>query len=441
MSAKQKKVLTRILALYEQLPSDKKDTFLSLFSFEGEIHQSLQIRDHYLQKMQSFMLIVFDAQWVLEILLANSINRLILELDQDTLNSTIIQLPNRIKWPLHSLLTLDEPNVLCEYALSEEEVALIFKIQECVQHILEQTKKEDVLACCRVEQRIDEKTLSVKDRAHNKWAKFAERELKHELLDLAEANDVFMLLLKKLKNVSLLKSLLEELHALYPSLSVWDDEAVIRFYTLSRDIDTHLFQLQQAKKTADAGPYQDAQILLNNFTNISMNAIINARLDQIDVFTAKSGDNPLLAVPAIITWLSGVQKNNQDLRSLMEQQIQQAPSLDHTLWRCKCILQAMEQPNPGAKIAKTGMQSLLRFWSQHNGNVTTTGEPYIHPMTSEMTRVAPDVLFHGSVTLQHSMERVREKLPAASFFNRPPSVPVDEDDDNEPLPMARAMAY
>ncbi|MDP1604243.1 MAG: hypothetical protein Q8M03_13370 [Legionella sp.] len=345
LNSKQKEGLKAFLTYSNQVSIEERLSLLNLFQYEGEIHQALQRRDHSLQKIQRFILSVFD------------------------------------EVAIHNLITLESDNC-------DESAPLV----------------------CRNA----DKNLSVKDKAHIKWAEFTERELKHQLLSLPAARDVLTLLTNKVEDPNLI-ALINQLEILYESLSVDNDNALLSFYETASIIQEKLTLFLQKNKFNN--PYTDAQALLANFINVTMNAIINARLDAIDIFSDETPLNPLYTARPIEIWLLTLQQNNRDLRSLFEQQVQQSPSLDHAIWRSKCILEVMEKAAPDQKIPKTGMQSLLRFRSQHRDNVTRTAEIYFDSRDLEMKKADFSTLFANSVTMEHALSRVQEKLPPAmSFF-------------------------
>ncbi|WP_367608336.1 hypothetical protein [Legionella sp. W05-934-2] len=163
----------------------------------------------------------------------------------------------------------------------------------------------------------------------------------------------------------------------------------------------------------------DAQTLLVNFRNVTMNAVVNSRSDNVDIFSDTMPQNPLMGSKAIETWFLTMANKERDLRSLLKQQVQQSPSIDQAVWRSKCLLQVMEQQKPKHKIAKTGMQSLLRFWMQHPDNVTLTGEKYQN-QKGEFDSASYEHVAKGSFTIEHAIARVKDKLPRLSIFRPPP---------------------
>lgn len=411
LSSKQNTILKKILELYNQSSVPDKPKFLELFQFGGVIHKALLIRDQYIQKTQSFILNVFDEQWLLHLLFTAQIEHLTAKLTPENVQSTLMRVSRQMKGPLEFLLSSNNPLVLDTYFLSDREIAFLLQVNSVYLHISKEEQKQ-IIALCQVEKKNDEHVLSVKDKAHRKWAQFTERELRHQLPSVDEAQQILFILSKKLKKASELKPLIAQLDNTYQTLA--HDESLNLFYETIQEIDNQLFELMRQQKKIDS-KYSEAQTLLKNFLNISMNALINSRLDKVDIFQPEIPQNPLISVNAITHWLSKLAMNNRDLRSLLEQQTQQSPSIDHAVWRCKCIMQVLEKPKPEEKIAKTGMQSLLRFWSQHKDNVTITGEKYI-TTAGESEKSAYETLTKESVTMQHAMMRVQTKLPQHSIF-------------------------
>ncbi|KTD34722.1 hypothetical protein Lmor_1255 [Legionella moravica] len=429
LNAKQSDVLNHIATLYQHTPLENKLNFIQLFQFSGAIQKALQRRDQFIQKVQNFILNVFDEQWILTLLFNHHLEQLIAKLTPLTLEQTILIMPDTIKWPLHHLLTANNTHVLDDYILNENQKTLLMNIHSMASLIKEPEHIKQLLSHCRVDQRCKEHGSSIKEKAHNKWAKFAERELKHQLLSDDEVHDIISLLADKLSAFHDLNAPLNRLPTVYQSLNT--NEGLDLFYETSTAIKIRLEHYLHLNDKAHKSKVTEAKTLLKNFLNMSMNAAINSRLDQVDVFAQEKIQNPLLMSNAIGQWLSGLQKNNYYLRSFLEQQLHQAPSLDHTLWRCKCIFQVLEQKQPAERIKNTGMQSLLRFWSQHKDNVTMTGEHYINPEFSKPNKCAHTNLFDDSVTLRHAITRVREKLPNTSLFNMPRKIAIDENNEIE----------
>ncbi len=416
LSSKQNKALENILELYQRTPHAHQSRFLELFQFKGVLHQALLVRDQLIQKTQNHMLKVFDEQWVLDLVFAARIDKLIEILNPRLLEGTVLRLPNYMKWPLKHLLVSNNPKVLDNYPLQEKQITFLQKVHAICLH-LPKEQKDKLLEMCRIEKTEDNPLLSVKDKAHRKWAKFTERELRHQLPSIEEANEIILILAKRLKKLTNVKPLFRVLKTTYPSLA--QDEDLDLFFAAMKKIDHHVTQAMRQQKKINH-KLSEAKALAHNFLNITMNALINSRLDAVDIFNTQQPQNPLLISKAITLWLRTLAKNNRDLRSFLEQQIHQSPSLDQGVWRCKCIMQVLEGQQPTEKIAKTGMQSLLRFWSQHKDNVTLTGDQFITPATGETDKSTNEVLLKDSVTMQHAMARVQSKLPRYSMFRVPP---------------------
>ncbi|KGP62709.1 hypothetical protein EP47_04360 [Legionella norrlandica] len=413
LNSKQNKILECILELYKKTPQNKKAKFLQLFRFGGELQHSLRVRDQLIQKAQGFILKVFDEQWILEYLFESSIDRLSSNLSALTLTNTISQLPNTMKGPLQKLLSSGNPQSLNEYCLTEKQVIVLLKINEIYQQISAQ-EKTYIFNQCETKKQSNEKTLSLKDKAHHKWTKFAIRELRHQLLSQEDANQLCEILTNKL---TALGPAIERVRSAYYDLNMGKENALQSFYKACNDLNNSLDLLLRLKSNAKSC-YSEVQSLLNNFLNITLNAVINSAMDKVDLFNMEP-QNPLLNIDVIELWLVKLAKNNCDLRSILEQQVHQSPSLDHAVWRCKCILQVLEKQNPEQKVSKTGMQSLLRFWVQHKENVTMTGEKYSNPETGEPDKATVTVLLKDSKTMQHAMTRVQNKLPKFSIFRIP----------------------
>lgn len=413
LNKKQNELLIKLLNLYQRTPMASKQHFLRLFRFNGTIHQALKIRDQLLQLIQSVILKVFDEQELLELLMDLQIDQLILALNSLTMETILNRLPNSMKGPLKLLLSTNDLDSLDEYYLSEKQIELLIKIQQVFNQVTEPAAAESLLSLCHI-RKTGPQNLSVKEGAHNKLTQFTERELKHQLLGIEETKDLFTTFSSHhFKKSPALQALIAKLEDCFVALHPNNDESINQFYDTACEINNTLQKNNRIKEVY----CNEAQSLLCNFVDVSMNALVNSRLMQVDIFNTKSPENPLLTSIAIINWLTELQKFKPDLHSSLKQQVEQSPSLDHTLWGYKCILQVLERQNPSEKIRKTRTQSLLRFWIQHKDNVTLTGERYINPSTGEANRSPCPNLFQDSLTMQHALNRVQEKLPGLSIFS------------------------
>ncbi len=425
LNTRQNEVLQNVVSLYRQTPADHKKNFITLFQFKGTLHKALQKRDQFIQNLQGYILKVFDEQWLLELICEHKIDQLISNLTVSNLESTVTRLPDKMKWPLYLLLKSNHAEVLEEYHLDNKQIELLLKILTLHNQIPEPEQQASLEALCLNENTSKEQMSSRKDKAHSKWAKFAERELRHQLLPTEEFEKI-LATLTKLNNKMGLHVLLNTLQNSYHDLDT--DETLLEFYEAACAIKNCIYQYVHLNHKTDKSSLEAGR-LFKNFINITMNAIINSRLDKIDIFNDMAPANPLLSCPAIERWLLDLQKNNRNVRSLLEQQAQQAPSLDQTLWRCKCILQIMEQSKPDEKIAKTRMQSLVRFWSKHKTNVTPSGEEYINSQTGEANKSTAAVLFNDSITLRHAFASVQKKQSRLSLFAPPVLLEPSDTDD------------
>jgi len=249
----------------------------------------------------------------------------------------------------------------------------------------------------------DEKIyFSKKDQADRKWAAFVEREFKHELMTESEVENLFENINHLLETADELKQQLSTLQSVY-SIQFQEAKKVS-----NSDLDYFYKNTNELIQKMDLFP--DAKKLLQNFLDVTMNAVVNARLDNIDIFEKQSEiPNPLLRSEAIKQWLNELKKDNKVTRHLLDQQLQQSPSVDHAVWRDQCILQVLELDNSG-RVHKTGMQQLLRFWIQHAENVKRTGQTYVDENLEPKKVLFTSRLFAGSQTMQHALERVTTKV-------------------------------
>jgi hypothetical protein len=326
LNSDQIKPLQEFITAYHQLITlTEKEKWIHLFKFNGKIQQALHSRDKKIQKIQNWILALFDEKWL-----------------HDVLPQNVVKLSEQQLW-------------------------------------------------------------STKDKAHNKWLQFSEREFNHAPLTNHESNLVFSELAAQLQASFYLSIELDKLitgYQLLEKANFSNNELLNNFYN-----HTSAMQLLLTKLTS-------AQALLRNFTNITLNAVLNTYLDKINIFSPTPNEifNPLLSSQAIENWLIQV-KEKGNLRDLLEQQVQQSPSLDHTLWRHKCIFQVLEKSHPQERIRKTGTQFLLRFWCQHKENITKTGKIYLDPHLHEPRKVKLiTTLFSDSNTMEYAADRINLKV-------------------------------
>lgn len=140
-----------------------------------------------------------------------------------------------------------------------------------------------------------------------------------------------------------------------------------------------------------------------------MNAFVNQLLDEIKWSNEKQLMNPLSDSQAAVAWLNHLMNYKHGVRSLLVQQVEQSQSYDQAAWRCQHILQVLEQSQPDIDyIHGTGMQKLLRMICQNSNTMTTTGQ-------QKAREVPINVLCKHSITMQHALGRVKEKIPDADF--------------------------
>ncbi|TAL65336.1 MAG: hypothetical protein EPN84_01680 [Legionella sp.] len=404
LNGKQIELFKKIIAFYSELKSNKRAGFVQLFRSQGVICDALRKRDQLVQRIQSFILKSFNEESLYEYLFAEQIDDLTRGLDVSTLLGTLAKLPRGLKDPLHDLLHADDLAILHRYDLTEKEKKFYQSVLTIYRELPTPKAKDIVLQWVHKANKNTVVQLSAKDKAQHKWAEFMRREYQHQLLELPQARDLLQLINNRSGNFP---AEISRLWTSYRTLQIGKNDSLNEFYDYARDLQSKINQrLLRAKASKGV---LEAQGLLNDFLNITMNAVVNSRLDQGDLFAASHPVNPLRNCRAIESWLYEMQKINPDFRSLLEQQLQQAPSMDHTLWRCHCILQVLEAQKPGVKIPKTGMQSLLRFWSHDRHVVTNTGKLFVNPQNSEMVLRSPVTLFKGSVTMDHAIQRVQDK--------------------------------
>lgn len=418
LNSKQHRALTELLNLYRDISNhDDKQAFVRLFQFRGTIHLALQRRDQHIQTIQSWLSPLFDKEWVLDLLFDHQIETVTSALTPHNLKDITSKLPLRIKRPLLELLQSQDSSILQHYTFTRQQENFVVTVCAMFNQITDERAREAIIHHCSVENIEDSVTVSARDSAQNKWSAFAKRELKHQLLAHTDVNALFKILDDNLKQSADFINKLQMLKRRYLLLdnqfktapNSCDGQALNEFYMTACCIQNRLAEHINSCKKSDSASYEEAQTLLGHFIDVTMNAMVNSWLDAVDLF-AEELTNPFMKSAAIESWLIQLKEKNHDLRSLLEQQIQQSPSLDHALWRHNCIFQVLEKSSPTQRITKTGTQALLRFWAQHRDNRTNTGDVYRDPKTGEPYKSTAAILTNGSITMQYALERVREKL-------------------------------
>ncbi|MEO8401354.1 MAG: hypothetical protein ABI597_06075 [Gammaproteobacteria bacterium] len=427
LNSAQTKALTVFVNFYSKIINPiKKQQFIKLFQFGGAIQQILQVKDKQLHKIQNWLMIVFNEQWLRVILFEQNFKTSHKPMTAKVLDQIIDHLPDKIKRPLYDLCHSHNQNNLDKYVLDDHHKVFIKECYAVINTIIDANQINNLIQRCKIMITVNPSALSIKDKANAKWKHFAERELKHAPLSTIAVNEIIDDLSSKLTALPKLSMKLQQLRRDYQkiisdhlqsdpihnsihirSVDAFGEEKTNDPLTQFYNSATELY-LQLIKVTTD---HQEASSLLRNFIDVTMNALVNARLDKVNIFSndARTNINPLLNSVAIEEWLNAVRNNNSDLRALLEQQVQQSPSLDHALWRQKCIFQILEKRHLGERVRKTGVQSLLRFWCQHKNNVTRSGKIYFDEKETQPRKSA--TIFNGSRTMEYAINRVNEKTP------------------------------
>lgn len=419
LNPNQKKVLQKFVDHYNLLGEKEKNAFLKLFEFNGDIQKALNARDQAIQQIQNWSNAIFNEQFVHEILFEKQLaSQEILLSDSAALISMIDQMPENIKLLVYKIIKNNSLSFLDEYELNQN-LADYIKSFHAIFNQLNENDQKKVLTQFEIQKKSNENVLSEKDKAHDKWTAFTEKELRHALLEIEEVNAIFSIVSKKLAHSPEIIEKLNELKNIYSlyfttSANIQNDRLDL-FYAKACDLLEDLAPITTTDKEATF--FQESKNLLQNFLDVTMNRIVNARLDSVDVLSTADIENPLLASKAIALWLNEL-NNNKELRSLLSQQLEESPSLDHVLWRDKCILQVVEQKSATVKIHKTGIQSLLRFWFQHNHNITRTGDIYRvkeHNVVQPKKVSSTSLLFDDCRTMQLAIHRVESRVNTTSL--------------------------
>jgi hypothetical protein len=391
----QTKALAALVNYYVSDPKAKKQD-MAQFSFNGRAIMKLKEKERKLRKIQTWMNNALDSQWGLDALLSRFMEQYTMLLNQNTLTVIVTLVPDSLKEVLHELLSKpeDEAQVLNNYQLDESQKTFLLQCAACYQEITSKEKQDIILKQLRMSDWSDS-SLSVKAREHSKLTQFIQREWQHQLVPMdsvqAIINDV-----KKLTALSYHPAI-DELAALYKTglQEAQNLQAFDAFYVEAMKLQ-HNCALESP---------------LREWVNVTMNGFVNRLLDEVPWTNDKSKaiTNPLNDSLAVVHWLKHLLTQKNGVRTLLAQQTEQAHSFDHAAWRCQHILHALETLQPDQEyIRGTGMQKLLRIICQNTNTITSIGE-------HQAKKVPIAALCRYSVTMQHALSRVKEKIPEHDF--------------------------
>ncbi len=386
----QDKVLAILVNYYANNPEAKRND-IAKYRFDGKVLMKLREKEQKFRKIQIWMLNALDLQWGLEALLTSFVEQEKFRLDQHTLANIIVDLPNYMKEILQELFTKpgNKWQIFKKYQLDTSQMAFLSQYSNCYKTITSKDKKDFILekTCIR---KMDDSSFSIKAREHLKLTQFIEREWHHQLLPLNSVHSIINAIKQQIK--SLQHPAIDELVQLYRQVlkNPKDTKAFDAFYYAALKIQADY----------------DLDTLIHEWVNVSMNAFVNLLLENIS-WDDNNVPNPLKNSDAVMDWLKHLNKNG--VRALLSQQIEQTRSFDEAAWRCQHLLHALEtfQPNQGY-IRGTGMQKLLRIICQNKNTITATRE-------QRAKDVSIKALCRYSITMQHALSRVKEKIPNAEL--------------------------
>lgn len=389
----QDKVLAVFVSYYALNPKAKRDD-IAQYRFQGPAIRKLKEKEQGLRKLQTWMSNALDRQWTLEAMLAGFMEQYQVRLNQKTLLVLITKLPDSIKAVLHELLTNpgNEENIITNYQLNEPQKAFLLQCSRVYKAISAKAEQDLILARVGLNECSDS-SLSVKAQAHLKLTQFVQREWQHQLLAM---NAVQSIIDDSKKQTPLsYHPALDELASLY-QMGLENSNSAKAF---------DAFYSAAIKIQRDCS----RESPLHEWVNVTMNVFVNGLLDQLTCTNDKLITNPLADSQAVVHWLNHLMTQKNGIRALLAQQVEQASSFDAAAWRCQHILRALEASQPNQEyIRSTGMQKLVRLICQNTNTLTATGE-------QKAKKVPIAALCRHSITMQHALERVKEKIPDHDF--------------------------
>lgn len=389
----QDKALTALAVYYANNP-DAKRKDIAQFRFNGPALTKLKEKEQGLHKIQTWINNALDIQWGLETLFSSFMGQYQMMLNQFTLSDIVAELPESMREVLMELLSRpgNEKQILNQYELNESHKEFLLQCTFCYQLIVSKEVRANILERTRIHDTYDS-SLSIKAREHLKLTQFVQREWHHHLLPMEHVQSVIKEIKKQIKLSE--HSVIDELFHLY--------EIIVQSPQNTQVFDAFYDTAMKIKK--DYG----VESPLHEWVNVTMNVFVNQLLDEIKWSNEKQLMNPLSDSQAAVAWLNHLMNYKHGVRSLLVQQVEQSPSYDQAAWRCQHILQVLEQSQPDIDyIHGTGMQKLLRIICQNSNTMTTTGQ-------QKAREVPINVLCKHSITMQHALGRVKEKIPDADF--------------------------
>ncbi len=387
----QDKALTSLVDYYVSEPEIKRHD-LAQYRFHGAALMKLKEKEQGLRKIQTWINNALDIQWGLEALLACNIDRFGNQLNRHTLAVIVSELPDSMKEVLHELLSKPghEKRILDDYELDQASKEFLLKCSICYKTIASARAQDIILERLHMSARKDS-SLSIKAREHLKLTQFIQREWHHQLLPM-----------------NLVQSIIDEIKKQMAPSYHPDVEILAKFY------ETGLENSNSA--TAFDAFYETAMKIqreycigspLHEWVNVTMNGFVNLLLEKI---TWTNDENPLKQSQAILQWLNHLTTHRHGVRVLLAQVVGKSHSFDEAAWRCQHILHVLETLQPEQEyIRSTGMQKLLRLICQNKDvKITSTGQ-------DKAKNVPIAALCRYSVTMQHALKRVKEKIPGEDF--------------------------
>jgi hypothetical protein len=415
-------VLSMLAKYYDDIYLvDDKINFVTWFEFDGELLRRLKKQDEQLRRVQNWFINLFDAEWLRESLFHARCERYIATLStaKPVTPEMLVELFQNSPFFFQEMLQavgLQGLDGLHDFSMISDANRQLLKQFYISLQSLTTLDQKSVLAACTPQPPEGDCLMgrSLKDQEHDKLMRFTEREWQHRLLSLEEAMDIVRTLQQAIVScrqdktyAAILKTSLCVLEATYRELvsrGIADDDALQQFYFNALSVN---------KTVTPSNMTAEAKALLNNMINVTMNAATNARLDQVNRLEDEKSvsANPLLTSTCIAHWLEAVKTTPDALQSLLAQQVNQSTSIEHALWRYRCIFQVLEKQHPDQRIHHTGLQRLFRFRFQHEQNTTKSGAIYYDSRTHERQQVATvEALCEGSVTMQYAFMQASKKL-------------------------------
>ncbi len=396
LNKRQNRLLENIVHQYNRLSSERQKRMQDYFSFSGVISHYLVHRDKLLYLLHRWLLSLCDHDAIAASLMDYWHTHVF------SLEQIIDYLPSKLRAVCFRLF---QGGALTEYSfLNELEKNILERV--CVAYeMLSPTEKQKISTTRYYALYKSNPMVKCTRPRKQRLIQRLEKERKHQLLSFDEFSKVLAYAQQQLPWLpdARMKRVLNAYQKIIEPMDT-ADEYINEFYIALHQLLRVFDSKEWPKDLAQSRAHEAVQDTLSTLLHLSFNALINARLDKVNIF-APTLKNPLTAT-SMQQWLLELERDNTAFRIFVSQQFEQSPSLAHALCRCKSIFATIEPAKNNERLRKTGVQRFVRAW-QRGQNTSFHG--CFYQEDGIVKNVPPGTLFSGSKTMEHAQQRVAEK--------------------------------